>query len=387
MKNRKRRRLNASLIIAYVFAGILIFTFVISLVFVPGTNLDVADTDFDPLAPVPTLRPTRVSFPTPEPGGTTLGSGERLLQRNGLFEVTVPEGWGVVSNDYNPGIPRGRVIFNSGERVSVIDVLLDYGVNYPDTQALSDEVFTDFYFNNAWINPAATSSYTRFEEIGRLVGSEQVTVDFALFDNDTEYLGRQVAWLEENRLHVVRLVVPQNNPLLLQALTEQVPPTVVSYDDVLVENLNWQSYSDLAQGYQLRHPNWQEATRAVLRSPRLPAQVTFRSLPGTSLEDLAAAENLVAENLRPGAQVLAAQITNREFTEAGYLVSYSDTTPAGDPISGLLTLLVDSEDTLHVADIRLEQGGIDLLALEPESAEQELRNVADSFMLLPPTTP
>lgn len=371
---RKRRRFNSMQVVSFVFAAMLIFTFIISLVIVPGVtdpNTAIDDVDI-----IPSPRPTTLSFPTPEAGGPQLALGESVMQANGLFQIAVPEDWTVVNNQWLPQEARARISFNSSSRLSVIDALVDTGVNFPNAQALADDYLTTDYFMQEWF------SYSSATESARRVSDERIVIDFDLTANTLSYLGRQISWLEGDWLHSLRLVVPDNYPALLDALEAQVLPTFISYPQQIAQPFSWVAYHDAEQGYLLRTPGWQTVSPGVLREPSLPAQLRIRVLPQSSLNALDAAGQLLTERLHPSAQVLSSQVTERS-NSSGYLVSYADRDSDGNPVSGLVTLLNGEDEQLYVADIEVAVPDIDLLALEPDSPYATLRQISDSFRILP----
>lgn len=377
-KNRSRWR-DPRFIFSFGLAAIIIFVFVISLFARPGTQSTTSN-----VTPgvVPTPRPTRITVPTPEPDGPQLTLGLPQIQNNGFFQVSVPnDNWVARGNEYDASIPRVRISFLNGPRLAVIDTLLQFGVNYPSLQALSEDFLTDSYFLTAW------QEYDGFTETDRTLGNT-VTVDFDLVANEVEYLGRQIAWLDQDWLVMVRVITPANNPQLLEVLSQMVTPTFVVYEDQRGSQPSWGAYYDQEQSFLVKHPYWTKVsgsagTPAVLEDPLTSARLLIRRFQATPLESLDEAESYVTGSLRQGASVVASQVTTRQFGD-GFLVSYADTDTEGNAVSGLAALLNDSEGNLLVADLRLPEGGVDLLSVSQDPNRQVLREVIDSFMILPP---
>jgi hypothetical protein len=101
------------------------------------------------------------------------------------------------------------------------------------------------------------------------------------------------------------------------------------------------------------------------------------------LASLDEAETYITDTLHPGSEVLSSQATSREYGD-GFMVSFADRDPEGNPVSGLAVVLND-EGNLRIADIRYAVSGVDLL--QPDEAELQqvdIRTLADTFMLLPP---
>jgi hypothetical protein len=307
--------------------------------------------------------------------------GEPLVQRNGLFQAAVPTDWLVQRSDYDATIPRARITFASSNRLSVVEMLVQFGVNYPSHQALSDNFLTSDYFSDAW------ADYDSSSETSRTVG-DTVTVDFDLKAFGVDFLGRQIAWLDGDWLHMIRIIVPDNNPALLDELTRLEPPTFISFDDQRTGDFNYVAYEDHVQGFLLRHPLWQivsgtPGSPAIFDDPVSDTRLFVRSFEDTPLGSLEEAENYLTETYRPGSEVIASQVTTRQFGE-GYMVSYRDVDNESNEISGMVVLLNDVAGKLHVADVRLNEAGIDLLSSEFGTTELRIRNILNTFMPLPP---
>ena len=362
-----------SVLVALVFIVIFVVSFIN-----PGGNIDTTSD----IEAVPTQEPTPLVAPTPEPGGPLLSFGSPTHQSNGLFQVTVPGGWFLGDNLYDASGPRARMSFNNPQRLSVIDAIVQFGVNYPSHQALSDDFLTDEFFFGAW------GAYQSASETGRSVG-DTVIVDFDLTAGGLTLIGRQVAWLDGDWLHMVRLIVPDNNPALLDELERVVPPTLVSFQQDqrdLPPSLS--AYVDAAQGFLIRHPGWARISGAqggpaVFEDTLNDGRLLLRATEESPLESLDDAEAYVAETLRPGAEILSSQITAREFAE-GVLVSYQDRDADGNAIAGLVALLNDQTERLLVAEIRLTASDLDLLAVSDDARVTQTRQIIDSFAALPP---
>jgi hypothetical protein len=379
-KNDNRFRRPEFLFSAFL-AVILIFTFVVSL-FAPNAGTAVTEHSNADTNLLATSTPTPFVFNTPtvDPNGPQLTYSNPQMHLNGFFQITLPVGYEENRNVYEENIPRARFIATDTARLSVIDVLLQFGVNYPSHQALSDALLVDTFFFDAW------SEYDAFEEIRRTVG-DTVTIDFNLRALGIDYFGRQITWLVANRLHMVRLVVPQNNQALLEALTENVPPSFIVYADTLGKPVFFRAYADFDQGFMFRHPSWTLVSGGfgsptVFEDATSPARAVLRSAAGVTLSDLDSAQNYFQSALRASAEILSSQVTTREFG-TGYLLSYRDRDSEGNAVSGLAVLLQDTK-RLVVLDLRLAEGGLDLLQVTEVDPNYRLREIADSFTLLAP---
>ena len=380
MRKRKRSQWrNPTYIGTVLVAVVFIFIFIVSFIN-PGGSVDTpADIDIDT---VPTIAPTALVVPTPEPGGPLLSFGSPQVQANGLFQVTVPGGWFPNANAYEATAPRARMSFTNTDRLSVIDVLIQFGVNYPSTQALSDDFLTSEYFGGEW------SAYGRATETGRTV-AETVTVEFDLEADNLEFIGRQISWLDGDWLNMVRLIVPGNNPALLDELERVVTPTLIGYQEDLGDIPPSQAaYVDNAQGFIIRHPGWTRVSGfpggpAILENPANDSRLLLRASDETPLASLEEAEAYVTDTLRSGVDILSSQVTAREFGE-GFLVSYADRDADGNPISGVVALLNNDIERLLLAEVRVPADDLDLLAASEDALVTESRQVIDSFAALPP---
>jgi hypothetical protein len=381
MKNKRYNRYrDPRFIFLLLIGGIIIATMVITSFADTSTPLVVTVTPITPDLNTPV--PTPILLPTVEPDGPQLILGEATVHPNGLYQITVPEGWqNVTQQAFDPAVSEARLQFNNPSRLSVIDVILQPGVNYPSHQALSTDYLTSSYFVTAW------GDFEGFTETERTVG-EAVEVEFLLLSGGVDYLGKQVSWLDEDWLHTIRYVVPDNNPVLLDTLVQEVSPTFVAYEDQRNEPVSYSAYSDVEQHFLIRHPGWQivsgtPGTPAVFEDFNGSTRLLLRSYPEVAVASLEEAEAFIAETLHAGSEALSAQVLEGEFG-SGYMVSYADRGSEGDPISGLAALLADDAGNLLVADLRLTQGDVDLLSLSDNPLNQQYSDVIGSFMVLPP---
>jgi len=376
----KNRYTDPRFLFSVGMAIVFISIFVIGLVATPSTPTPTISELQSTSTPAQQTNP--VVIPTPEGEITLVANQQPSTQINGLFQASPPVGWITQFNDYDPTILRGRMAFSNPDRLSVIEYLLQFGVNYPALQNLADEFFTDSYFVDAW------AEYSAFSETNRAVTETNVTIDFILVSQEIGYLGRQVAWLDGDWLNMVRLIVPDNNPQLLQALTDTAVPTLIAFKDQAGIDPSMASYADFEQGFLFRHPNWRQisgslGTPAVFGSFDDKNRLTARTIAETPIESLDAAEAYVRQ-LHPSAQIIAGQVTTRQFAD-GYLISYQDRDPDGDPTAGLIALLNDTQGRLLIADITSTIITADLLSTSDDPSVDRLREISDSFMALPPS--
>lgn len=381
----KKRRYSTQFYFSVFIGIVLIGIFMVTLVVNP-TTMSTHNDDGDVINNAPAVNtpaPTQLRLPSPNPNGVTLTMAEPVVSQTGLFSITVPEGWTNIQNTYDPNLPGARVRFNNGELFSVIEAVVQDGVNFPTHEALSDDLLDSNYFFNVW------GEYDGFEEVSRTV-DEAVTIDFNLQLQNVQMAARQVAWLDSSQMNVLRLVVPGNDPNLLDALTDQVLPAFVPSEDLRDSNLPsiWSAFSDVEQGFMILHPNWQrvsgaESNVAVLRSTNPPGRLEMRSEAETAIDSLDDAEAFAAGILDPRSEILSSQATARQFGE-GYLVSFQTRDSDGNPVAGLVALLNDENGNVAIAEIQLIGSSADLLSAEQEFEESQIRDMIRTFTILPP---
>lgn len=243
--------------IVVVTIGLIIISVSLITAILPNTNSIIVDTT--PFTPEParTLTPTPFLVPSPEPDGPQLTlKTEPSYQINGLFQITTPLGWDTYNSTFDTTVAMARLSFRNLERLSVIEALLRYGVNYPDLQAVSTELINDSFLINAW------GDYDGFTETSRSITDDQLIINFDLVANRTEFLGRQVAWMQADWLYMIRYVVPSNYPALLDAVDAMVSPTFIGYEDQRDKTPTYSSYMDFSQGFLVRHPAWVQVSGA-----------------------------------------------------------------------------------------------------------------------------
>ena len=172
-------------------------------------------------------------------------------------------------------------------------------------------------------------------------------VNFNLRSGGNEYLGRDITRLEGTTLYVTRLVVPANNPPLLEKLAALVSATFTGFPSLQALPQEWPAYHDQVLGTILKHPaGWQQVAGGPGRPVTFTvpadgeARVRLSAEPDLRLDDAAAAEAWVAEEseTRSGVTILASAPVEHD-SGSGYQVAYTFTDTAGDTHSGLAVLL------------------------------------------------
>lgn len=382
-KSRKHSQRRTTLLGAAI-GSIIIFTFVITLI-VPdrGGRRSSSSADLDSYA---TPQPTKLVIPTPDPDPQLTGRPP-YIHSSGLFETFLPAGddWIADEGESVQASAMARVVISSQQRLAVIYNYIQPGVEYESLDSLSENYLTTQHFAGAWQN------YDSWAETARMVGEDSVVVDFALTSEGHDYLGRTTSRLWQDWLFVARIVVPANNPALLDLLQTLVIPAFRGFPALLALPSDWSAYVDQTAGFVLRHPaGWTVAAG----SPGRPAtlllngagnneRVRLWTEPETSLASAEAAEAWVRAAATVDA-VLSVATVQREAGR-GYLVAYRTLDAAGDAHSALTALLNDEAGTLFVADLQIEPPDANLLDAQsvPDAYAEARQSVAEGFIVLP----
>ncbi|MBI5958612.1 MAG: hypothetical protein HY866_07755 [Chloroflexi bacterium] len=379
--SRKRTQRRAT------FAGgligfIIIFTFLISMIN-PGTSTNNNSSDDDLLA---TPAPTAIVFPSPNPN-PQLDGALPYIHSSGYFQTFRPAGndWTI---DEGGAVSAGttlKVVMQSPQRLVVIHNYIQPGVNYQSVDSLSTDFLTDEHFAGAW------TDYEGWQETNRTISDNRVLVDFELNSEGKTYLNRSTYWLEGDQLFVTRLVVPSNNPALLDLLQERVMATFTAYPAMMALDAFWPAYVDQQLGFILKHPaEWNQVAGGVGRA------VTFNvtaeqgknivrawAVDETPLGSAEEAESWWAET-EPGATVIGSAPIEHE-NGSGYQVAYTYQDEQGDVHSGLVVLLNDSLGRLFAANLQINPPDLNLLeAQELDYPYPDmLKAVTEGFVVLP----
>lgn len=378
-RKRNQRR------IKYAGAGIaimVIFTSLIGLI-----NLDVTtNTTSSNNDQFTTPEPTALVFPTPE-ANPQLDGEAPYIHSSGYFQTFRPAGDDWIM-DEGGAVSAGttlKVVMQSPQRLVVVHNFIQAGVNYESLDALNTAFLTVEHFAGAW------ADYDNWSETNRTIADNRVVVDFELTSKGEIYLNRSTYWLEGDQLFVSRLVVPSNNPALLDVLQERVMANFKPYPEMMALEAFWPAYVDQQLGYVLKHPSdWEQVAGGVGRAVtfNIPADEgknlvrawAVDAAPLASAED---AESWWTAN-EPGATVIGSAALAHE-NGAGYQVAYTFQDEQGDIHSGLAVLLNDAQGRLFVANLQINPPDVNLLA----ASEMEypypdaLRAITAGFMVLP----
>lgn len=391
MKNKRGRNRVRTQYLITAGLGLMITIILIVTAIFPQSDNDNSSSDSGDTADslVNTPEPTSLIAPTPESGIPQITALDPHLNSTGLFQFFQPgDDWYLERDDYNSDYRRASTVYISPSRLSVIHVFVEIGTSYPTLQAVSDNVFTDVYFASEW------GQYKSWRYTKREVTDSLITIEFALEDDRNEllkYIARQISWLEGSWLYTIRIVVPNNNPVLLDRLFELTAPTLIGYQNIGVfPLLGWQQFSDQSQRMMIK---LQEVWTQTSGSPGRPItyqgatltegyQVTIQRIPGQPLASLEAAQTWLS-NFREGISIIEGRPTVQAFAQ-GYWFSYTYQTIEGDPMSAAAALLNDPEGNLYVAELRAPERDVNFLAAD--LTEQHLigQQIIQSFTVLAP---
>jgi hypothetical protein len=308
-------------------------------------------------APIPT-------FPPPPTDFSAIRFDRAYLHPTGIFAIALPEGWN--ASEPNKGASIAQVNLINNTTSTVVDTYVqDAGTITPD------QLSTHF-------SPEAIgASWARFErwtETSRAFDAEtgRLRIDFNVTSNRQQFVARQEAWTDGRWIYVVRVLAPANATQFLLFLLDQFVASFEPLTQFEGTPLDWTAYYDTASSHIIRFPTGWSLTDSA---PGAPASITssegvqlrVQAVADTTVADEAAAIAFV-EGLRPGVQVTSTAPTTRGGLN-GFSVAYSFATIDGEPQSGYAVLLNGADGTLHVADLRVPEGNVDLNAVMAMNAQ------------------
>jgi hypothetical protein len=254
---------------------------------------------------------------------------------------------------------------------------------------VQQEVMTNRAFDENW------REYDRWELVDQQQDDVFLTYDFRLF-GDTTYLARQIVWLEQNLLYALRIIVPENNPALLEHIQEEVISSFISYPhliDPVTATAPSQAKGSVEEGYMMKVPvNWQligreeGPTRSYLgiganENYQITARLEAENTPLTTLDE---AENWLREN-RELDEILGGRIApEQRFATYGYMFSYTYRDFDGNPRSAAIVMLNDEDNNLYTAEMRIPESDVDLLRETASPSHRTALQVLDTFTVLAP---
>ncbi len=383
--NRKRnRRITAFL--GTAIGLILVFTFVLSLLNIDATiNTSTGNDNVTFPTSTPPGTPQPVVLPTPDPDPQLAGLPP-YVHSSGLFQTFLPAGndWTVSESSTGGDTALARVVVQSGARMSLFHNFVVAGVEYDSLESLSTEYLTPAYFAEAW------RAYQSWVETSRSVSDDEVVIDFEVVADGNTYLGRAVHVLRDGWLYVTRIVVPANNPLLMERLSGWVAEAFRPFLQAKAMPLEWAAYVDQDLGYAIKYPpGWSLVAGGRSRpvtfgtasnSPEGKIRISVEAGPMPASLDEA---RTWVEQLETGVVILDA-VSFERAESAGYEVAYTYRDPAGDQHSGLAVLVGNGAGQVVMAILHIDDPEDNLLQPDTLSAfaQEARRAVTDGFFLV-----
>ncbi len=383
--SRKRTQRRATFLGALI-GFMIIFTFVISLLAPDrGGSSSSSGGNLPTLTPYGTpLPPTPVIIPTVDPNPQFEGELP-YIHSTGLYQTFLPAGNDWVISEGQGADGAVSVVIQSPARLAVMHNYIRPGVQYENADSLSTDFLTESHFVDAW------SEYDSWLETGRSISDNKVFVNFDLSSDGNQYLGRAVAWVDGGWLYVSRMVVPANNPGLLDLLQTLMLPEFVGYPQLQVLPELWPAYSDQELGFLLKHPSdWQviaggKGRQVTFSVPAADGKTTVRvwATADKPIGDETQAEAWLTET-EASATVLTIEPAARTLG-TGFQIAYSYRDTAGDSHSGLMVLLNDEQGTLFTANLQATPPDMNWLDAETlsESDGEIAQALISGFIVLP----
>lgn len=324
-----------------------------------------------------TPRPTPLPEPTypPPPDIAVIDFDQMLLHPSGLFTLAVPTGW--QSSSHSSTVDELRAGLSNSAAHSVVEARI-----IKNSDGISDASDLSAFFSRDWLGQT-WRDYWNWEETSRKIAEDgSVVIDFNLQRSRTHFIARQVSWLQEGDIYSARVVTAENAPQELKFLLDGVIDGVRRLEVYRDAPFDWNAYFDNADKHMIRFPSAWEVTDAA---QGLPATIVGDAVI-LVVETQDVALNSESDALdwmgkwRDGIEALTVESVE-SGDASGYLVSYRRSTLDGAPESGLALMLHGSDNRLHVANARVGEVDVDLLQLEND--DYGLREVLDSFHLLP----
>ncbi len=406
--NKKRAARRRQQWFAIGIAVFLIGTFLITLL-APGGNTHLFSTDTPDFTENQDQVDTNTSI---EPAMQGIAGTEPFIHPTGLYQIFQPNpntsNWALDRQTTNVLNTRASTIFRGN--CSVIYNYVDFGINYDTLADVSENVLTSTYDAAEW-------ALYEYEEMDRTIGDTFIVTNYDLerkedasgVENNCpkDYRGRQISWLDNGLLYAVRLVVRDEDRSALDNLQDIILPTFVIYPNVTSLFINnpgtlnvWRSHPDpnspieqrwLDEGsFIVLPPDWRtDSSSAAFQAydgfgTMDGYRVTVRSYPEITLETLEDIQEwLSSQRLR--IEFINDEIAENQQFGTGYLISYTFENADGDIFSAVASVLNDENGTLHVAELTVNQRGIDLLVeTENDDAIARAQNIIRSFTITAP---
>lgn len=332
----------------------------------------------------PVTQPTDVPPATvpPPPDIASITFDATYMHPSGMYTVAEPDGW-------LPSAPTTtdnsvRTTFSNTPAQSIIQVDVekpqtDEGLTLDDV----DAQFTTSALASSW------SRYSSWSETGeRRRENDRLIMDFVLGSNNQIYIARQEAWTDGALIYSVRVVTPENARDVLLYVLDGMTNSLTLNTEFAGTPLGWNAYFDTADHHIIRYPQgWTLQDSAPGRPTTIGGGdgivLRVETVVG-SVSDAEAASAWV-EALRAGTTVESVEPVTRDEFE-GFSVAYTAQTADGERESGLVVLLNDADDTLHIANLRFPEANVDLNSETALVDYSDLVTVIDTFYVMPDVT-
>ncbi len=350
-----------------------------------------------------------VAFPTVPAGGNPVVADYTYFQSSGLFSLPHLVGWDLApasggagaeekieAQPTAEGTPVGTPVPGSQiSRVGVtfinstlLSVVHAFAERDPERQVASVNDLDKYYDKNnldgAWKNFTGG-----WKELNRGASGDQYIVNFELYLDSNTYLGRQISHLNGDWLMVLRLVVPNNNPQLLDTLQNNLASHFTLWTQALNSPLTWSSIVDYAAGYVVKYPpDWKQtdgsAGHPFTVNGTLPTgevTLTSQAMPNTLVRSEDEARAWLKTNIPNGVVQTIKSENHGEYP--GFAVSYADPDPDGNQRSAVVSLISGPSNTLYVVNMRSTARQQNLLDDTNTAIPPEFAKIRAGIFLIP----
>ncbi|GAB4545366.1 MAG: hypothetical protein OHK0023_03560 [Anaerolineae bacterium] len=389
----KKKLRNSTLGRTIRLVGVLLFVFVFVVAAFPVSQ---------PTATIPEITLTAAQSAPPVPaGGTAVNQNGTYFHPSGAFSAPRLIGWELPAETENSApeemlMPVGEslvsragatFINSAAESVAHLFVEQDPRREQETTAALTD------YYTPARIQEAYNLYNGGSQELNRGLQGDWFVVNTAMQHEGRRYLGRQISRIEGTWLMVARLVVPDNNPQLLDRLQGIYQDQYRLWRSSLAAPLDWTTLVDDSAGYIIRYPRLWTQEDGARGAPytisgdmgafryRLVTRRVDTNAPQTEAE-----ARTWVETAFPRAQIQSVRPEERERA-TGFTLSFLASDADGNQRSSVITLLDAPRGGVVTALLQIQSSGRDLLKAEADLGDLTLLlrtfNVVD--VPLPPT--
>jgi hypothetical protein len=362
----------------YAF-GISMATIMALSLILPAISSNLNNSQPQPQDTAPTA--TAVVNPTPLPitDFSSIIFEEDYLHPSGLYSVEVPTGWVVLSSpSLSTQTQTTLSNFNAQSEIYVY-------IEKPSVPITTMEELSA-YFSGASLSSSWRAFGGGVELLFRDEVDGKLIVDFALDGGDgTEYLAQHTAWFDEDWIYVVRIFVPSNASELLFHMRDMMVESIHTIDRFNDTPVVWQSYYDFGTENIMRFPPTWRVSDGGLGLPisiesvvESGVRVRMEAQEGNVADEDAA--RAWVEDTHDGIEVASVAPTTHE--NGGFSVAYNYTDADGNGVSGLVVLFNGMDEQLHIAELQIPDGGVDLNSDEARETYGDATMAMDTFSML-----